>query len=148
MIALLQRVSSASVDVNGQTIASIKHGLLVLLGVEKGDTDEVAQRLIDKLLKYRVFSDADEKMNLSLQDTNGELLLVPQFTLAANTQKGLRPSFSSAASPDEGHRLFDKAVEFASQSLTNVETGQFGADMKVSLLNDGPVTFWLQIGAE
>ena len=148
MIALLQRVSSASVDVDNQKIAEINKGLLVLLGVEKGDTDDVVSRLVDKLLKYRVFSDSEDKMNLSLLDIKGELLLVPQFTLAANTQKGLRPSFSSAASPDEGNRLFDKTVEYASQFLPNIQTGQFGADMKVSLLNDGPVTFWLQISPE
>lgn len=148
MIALLQRVSSASVDVDEQNIARINNGLLVLLGVEKGDTDEIASRLVDKLLKYRVFSDDEDKMNLSLLDIKGELLLVPQFTLAANTQKGLRPSFSSAASPDEGNRLFKKVIEYASQSLPKVQTGAFGADMKVSLLNDGPVTFWLQISPE
>jgi len=148
LIALLQRVSSASVDVDDQEIAKINQGLLVLLGVEKGDTDEVVPRVVDKLLKYRVFSDAEDKMNLSLLDIKGDLLLVPQFTLAANTQKGLRPSFSSAASPDEGDRLFKKAIECASQSLQNVQAGKFGADMKVSLLNDGPVTFWLQISPE
>ena len=148
MIALLQRVSSASVDVDDQEIAKINQGLLVLLGVEKGDTDEVVPRVVDKLLKYRVFSDAEDKMNLSLLDIKGDLLLVPQFTLAANTQKGLRPSFSSAANPDEGDRLFKKAIECASQSLQNVQAGKFGADMKVSLLNDGPVTFWLQISPE
>lgn len=148
MIALLQRVSSASVDVDEQNIAGINNGLLVLLGVEKGDTDEIASRLVDKLLKYRVFSDDEDKMNRSLLDIKGELLLVPQFTLAANTQKGLRPSFSSAASPDEGNRLFKKVIEYASQSLPNVQSGAFGADMKVSLLNDGPVTFWLQISPE
>ena len=148
MIALLQRVSSASVDVGDQKIAKINKGLLVLLGVEKGDTDEVVSRLVDKLLKYRVFSDAEDKMNLSLLDIKGELLLVPQFTLAANTQKGLRPSFSSAATPNDGNRLFKKVVECASQYLPNIQAGEFGADMKVSLLNDGPVTFWLQISPE
>ena len=148
MIALLQRVSSASVEVGGKEIAAIGRGLLVLVGVEKGDTEEVVSRLVDKLLKYRVFSDDEDKMNLSLIDIKGQLLLVPQFTLAANTQKGLRPSFSSAASPAEGNRLFEKAVECASQSALNVQTGRFGADMKVSLLNDGPVTFWLQISPE
>ena len=148
MIALLQRVSEASVDVDGRRIASINQGLLVLLGVEKGDNEESAQRLLDKILKYRVFSDADDKMNLSLLDIKGELLLVPQFTLAANTKKGLRPSFSSAASPEEGKYLFDAAIGLARKSACNVETGQFGADMKVSLVNDGPVTFWLHIPVE
>ena len=148
MIALLQRVSEASVVVDDQQIASISKGLLVLLGVEKGDDKINAQRLLDKLLKYRVFPDAEDKMNLSLLDIEGDLLIVPQFTLAANTDKGLRPSFSSAASPDEGEQLFNIVIEQARKSLSKVETGQFGADMKVSLLNDGPVTFWLQIPAK
>lgn len=145
MIALLQRVSEAAVEVDNQQIARINKGLLVLLGVEKGDDDERAQRLIDKVLKYRVFSDAEDKMNLSLLDIQGELLLVPQFTLAASTDKGLRPSFSSAAAPAEAQRLFQKSCEIATNDLGAVQTGQFGADMKVSLINDGPVTFWLQI---
>lgn len=148
MIALLQRVTEASVEVNGVQIAAISKGLMVLLGVEKGDDADVAQRLVDKLLKYRVFSDAEDKMNLSLQDIRGELLLVPQFTLAANTQKGLRPSFSSAAIPSEGERLFDRFVSMAKEAGCKVKTGQFGADMKVSLVNDGPVTFWLQVPAK
>lgn len=145
MIALLQRVTEAAVEVDNQQIARINKGLLVLLGVEKGDDDERAQRLIDKVLKYRVFSDAEDKMNLSLLDIQGELLLVPQFTLAANTDKGLRPSFSSAAAPAEAQRLFQKSCEIAAIDLGAVQTGQFGADMKVLLTNDGPVTFWLQI---
>lgn len=148
MIALIQRVTEASVEVNGQQIAEISKGLLVLLGVEQGDDEEIAGRLVDKLLKYRVFSDSDDKMNLSLADINGDLLIVPQFTLAANTEKGLRPSFSSAASPDEGKRLFSLVVSLAGQSNCRLETGQFGADMKVRLVNDGPVTFWLQIPAK
>ena len=147
MIALLQRVTEASVEVDGAQIAVISKGLMVLLGVEKGDDEAVAQRLVDKLLKYRVFSDTDDKMNLSVQDIQGQLLLVPQFTLAANTNKGLRPSFSSAAPPSEGVRLFDRFVSMAKQSTCQVQTGQFGADMKVSLVNDGPVTFWLQVTA-
>ncbi len=147
MIALLQRVTEASVEVDGAQIAAISRGLMVLLGVEKGDDEGVVQRLVDKLLKYRVFSDTEDKMNLSVQDIQGQLLLVPQFTLAANTNKGLRPSFSSAASPPEGVRLFDRFVSMAKQSNCQVQTGQFGADMKVSLVNDGPVTFWLQVTA-
>ncbi|MCK5336826.1 MAG: D-tyrosyl-tRNA(Tyr) deacylase [Gammaproteobacteria bacterium] len=147
MIALLQRVTEASVEVDGAQIAAISRGLMVLLGVEKGDDEGVVQRLVDKLLKYRVFSDTEDKMNLSVQDIQGQLLLVPQFTLAANTNKGLRPSFSSAASPSEGARLFDRFVSMAKQSNCQVQTGQFGADMKVSLVNDGPVTFWLQVTA-
>lgn len=145
MIALLQRVTEAAVEVDGKQIASISKGLMVLLGVEKGDDEDVAKRLIDKLLKYRVFSDAEGKMNLSLLDSQGHLLLVPQFTLAANTNKGLRPSFSSAATPSEGERLFNVAISLAKQAIDDVQTGQFGADMKVSLINDGPVTFRLQV---
>lgn len=145
MIALLQRVAHAAVDVDGQRIGEIGKGLLVLLGVEKHDSDETAQRLIDKVLKYRVFADSEGKMNLSLLDISGELLLVPQFTLAASTQKGLRPSFSSAAEPDDAMRLFEKTCVLAEKQLKSVEKGQFGADMQVSLLNDGPVTFWIQV---
>ncbi len=148
MIALLQRVTEAAVEVDGKQIASISNGLMVLLGVEKGDDEHVAKRLIDKLLKYRVFSDTDDKMNLSLLDSEGQLLLVPQFTLAANTNKGLRPSFSSAAAPAEGERLFNYFVDLAKESPCEVQTGCFGADMKVALVNDGPVTFWLQITSE
>jgi len=144
LIALLQRVSEASVVVEGQQISSISKGLLVLIGVEKEDDENNAQRLVDKILKYRVFPDSDEKMNLSLFDIKGDLLIVPQFTLAANTQKGLRPSFSSAASPEDGRRLFNTVVELARKSVCKIDTGLFGADMKVSLINDGPVTFWLQ----
>jgi len=145
MIALLQRVTEAAVDVDGQRIASIDKGLLVLLGVEKSDDEVIAQRLIDKVLKYRVFADDDDKMNLSLLDINGGLLIVPQFTLAASTEKGLRPSFSSSAPPDMARQLFDKTVELAQKNTSIVEKGQFGIDMKVSLINDGPVTFWIQI---
>lgn len=144
MIALLQRVSQAQVVVDDNEIGRIQGGLLVLLGVEKDDGQVQAQRLVERILGYRVFEDAQGKMNLSLNDTGGELLLVPQFTLAANTDKGMRPSFSSAADPDDGRFWFEQVVELARQSLPVVETGQFGADMKVSLVNDGPVTFWLQ----
>lgn len=148
MIALLQRVTEASVTVDGRQIGVISKGLMVLLGVEKGDNDEVAERLLNKLMKYRVFSDEEDKMNLSLQDIGGQLLIVPQFTLAANTQKGLRPSFSSAAAPEDGENLFNCFVSLAKQSNCLIQTGRFGADMKVSLVNDGPVTFWLQVSAK
>lgn len=133
--------------VESRQIAAIGSGLLVLFGVEKGDTENEVERLLEKLLKYRVFADTDQKMNLSLLDTAGELLMVPQFTLAADTAKGLRPSFSSAADPTEGRRLFELAVKRAKKSVKTVQSGQFGADMQVSLINDGPVTFWLQVSA-
>lgn len=145
MIGLLQRVTQASVEVQGQTVGAIGQGLLVLVGVQKHDTEDQALRLLDRLLGYRVFADEADKMNLSVQDVNGGLLLVPQFTLAADTKKGMRPSFSSAAPPQQGQRLFDYFVAMAQQKYTKVSTGQFGADMKVSLTNDGPVTFWLEV---
>lgn len=145
MIALLQRVTEARVVVDKKIIGEINQGLLIFVGVEKNDTDEYVPRLVDKALSYRIFADAEDKMNLSVQDINGGVLLVPQFTLAADTQKGCRPSFSSAAAPDEGERLFNKFVEQARNKYINIATGEFGADMKVSLLNDGPVTFWLQV---
>lgn len=145
MIALIQRVSEASVVVNGKTIGEIQQGVLAFIGVEKNDTEAEATRLLDKILSYRIFADSEDKMNLSVQDLNGGLLLVPQFTLAADTQKGCRPSFSSAAAPALGEQLFDELVKQAKNKYQNIETGQFGADMKVSLLNDGPVTFWLQV---
>lgn len=144
MIGLLQRVSEARVVVGGETVGEIGRGLLVLIGVEKGDTKAQADRLLERLLGYRVFADADDKMNLSLNDTGGSLLLVPQFTLAADTRKGARPSFSSAATPDAGEALFDYFLTRARSKHGNVASGQFGADMQVSLTNDGPVTFWLQ----
>ena len=144
MIGLIQRVKKASVEVDDAVVGDIKQGLLVLVGVEKGDTEADADRLCERLFNYRVFSDAEDKMNLSLKDIDGELLLVSQFTLAADTQKGARPSFSSAATPEEGRRLFDLLVEKARAKSEKVATGQFGADMQVSLVNDGPVTFWLQ----
>lgn len=145
MIALLQRVQHADVRVNELEIASIDKGLLVFIGVERNDTQLQADKLLSRLLSYRVFADEDDKMNLSLKDINGGLLLVPQFTLAADTKKGLRPSFSSAASPVDGELLFKHFCTQALQQFSNVETGQFGADMQVSLTNDGPVTFWLHI---
>ena len=145
MIALLQRVSEASVSVNGEITGTINQGLLVLVGVEKDDTESQSERLVERLLTYRVFADADDKMNLSVTDVDGGVLLVPQFTLAADTRKGKRPSFSSAASPDEAKCLFECFVAQARQQYSKIETGRFGADMKVALVNDGPVTFWLQV---
>lgn len=144
MIALIQRVSRAAVGVEGEEIASIGKGVLALVAIERGDTDDAGRRLAERVAAYRIFSDVNGKMNLSLKDVKGELLAVSQFTLAADTASGLRPSFSGAAAPDEGRRLFDLFVTFASQALP-VKTGRFGADMKVSLVNDGPVTFWLQV---
>ena len=143
MIALLQRVASASVSVNNHEIASTGAGLLVLLAVEPDDTEKTCASMVRKVSRYRIFSDQQGKMNLSLLDTAGELLLVPQFTLAADTSRGLRPSFTSAADPAEGARLFDIVVKLAGELDCVVATGQFGADMQVSLINDGPVTFVL-----
>ena len=144
MIGLLQRVTEASVRIDGKTVGSIDAGLLVLIGVAKGDDEARANRLLDRLLGYRVFSDTEGRMNLSLHDIEGGLLLVPQFTLAAETRKGARPSFSSAAPPEEGRRLFEHLVNRARSHHETVATGVFGADMKVALINDGPVTFWLE----
>ena len=144
MIALIQRVSETRVLVGGTPVGAIGAGILALLGVEKGDGEAQARRLLERILGYRIFPDTEEKMNLSLADVRGGLLLVPQFTLAADTQKGTRPSFSSAAPPHEGEKLFGHFVELARASHPTVETGRFGADMKVHLVNDGPVTFWLQ----
>ncbi|MBI3283452.1 MAG: D-tyrosyl-tRNA(Tyr) deacylase [Burkholderiales bacterium] len=145
MIALLQRVSHASVTVAGATTGQIAAGLLVLLCAERGDSTRQADALLKKLLGYRVFSDAAGKMNLSLNDTRGGLLLVPQFTLAADTNSGTRPSFTPAAPPELGRELFDYFVTEARRLHPTVETGRFGADMQVALTNDGPVTFWLQV---
>jgi D-tyrosyl-tRNA(Tyr) deacylase len=144
VIGLLQRVSAASVTVEGALVGSIDRGLLVLVGVQKGDDAARAERLLDRLLGYRVFPDAEGKMNLSLREIRGGLLLVPQFTLAADTKKGTRASFTSAAPPAEGERLFDHLVARARGAHATVATGRFGADMQVELTNDGPVTFWLQ----
>ncbi|WP_165677802.1 D-aminoacyl-tRNA deacylase [Metapseudomonas otitidis] len=144
MKALLQRVSAARVDVAGETVGAIDRGLLVLVGVEPQDTEASADKLLHKLLNYRVFSDAEEKMNLSLGAVEGGLLLVSQFTLAADTRSGLRPSFSSAAPPAQGERLFDYLVARARTQHGQVATGRFGADMQVHLVNDGPVTFLLE----
>jgi len=145
MIGLLQRVSEAAVRVDGATVGAIGPGLLVLLCAEKGDTEREADLLLTKMLGYRVFSDEAGKMNRSLADVNGGLLLVPQFTLAADTKSGTRPSFTPAAAPEDGRRLFDHVVRQARTRHAQVETGVFGADMKVSLINDGPVTFWLRV---
>lgn len=144
MILLLQRVSDASVAIGGETTARIGKGLLTLVGVQPHDTEEAATGLVTKMLKYRIFGDDAGKMNLSLLQINGELLMVPQFTLAADTRHGLRPGFSTAAPPEMGRRLFDVAVDAARAQHAAVKTGTFGADMKISLTNDGPVTFWLE----
>lgn len=149
MIALLQRVSEASVTVNdaggARTTGTIGPGLLVLVGVEKGDTRRQAERLLERLLAYRVFPDEQDRMNLDLRQAGGGLLLVPQFTLAANTDKGNRPSFSSAAPPALGEALFEELVDLARDTLGHCETGEFGAHMQVRLVNDGPVTFRLRV---
>lgn len=145
MIGLLQRVSGAEVVVAGERVGRIDAGLLVLLGVEAHDDEASAERLVERLLTYRVFSDEQGRMNRSVLDAGGGLLLVPQFTLAADTKKGRRPSFACAAPPAEAERLFARAVEIARGYPLAVETGRFGADMQVSLCNDGPVTFWLQV---
>ena len=144
MKGLLQRVRGARVDVEGATVGAIDQGLLVLVGVEPQDTRASADKLLHKLLNYRVFSDADGKMNLSLSDVGGGLLLVSQFTLAADTRSGMRPSFSKAAPPALGAELFDYLLEKAKTSHRTVASGQFGADMQVHLINDGPVTFLLE----
>lgn len=144
MIALIQRVKQASVTVDNQIIGQINHGLLVLLGVEQEDNEQKAIRLCEKVLGYRIFSDNEGKMNLNVRQTNGELLVVSQFTLAADTQKGMRPSFTKGAKPDEANKLYQFFVEQCKKQI-NTQTGQFAADMQVSLINDGPVTFWLQV---
>lgn len=145
MIALIQRVTSAQVVVDGKVIGKINQGILALLGVEPDDDQVKADKLLNRLLGYRIFSDQQDKMNLSVKDINGGVLLVPQFTLAANTKKGMRPSFTSAAPPVLGEKIYNYFVSQAEQSHTNVKTGKFAANMQVSLCNDGPVTFWLQV---
>ena len=144
MIGLLQRVTEASVDVAAKRVASIGPGLLVLVGVRPTDDEASTLRLLGRLLQFRVFADKAGKMNLSLAQTQGDLLLVPQFTLAADTHQGLRPGFSTAAPPEQGRQLFDTLVHAARARHGRVETGVFGAHMQVSLTNDGPVTFWLE----
>lgn len=145
MIALIQRVAEANVTIGGELVAAIGHGLLAFVGVERGDGDDEAARLAARVLGYRVFPDAAGKMNLSLGDIRGALLAVPQFTLAADTRSGARPSFSTAAAPAEGERWFQRFVGHARAKAARVESGRFGAHMKVQLVNDGPVTFWLQV---
>ena len=147
MIGLLQRVTQARVEVGGQAIGAIGRGLLVFIGVEKGDSEAQADRLLERLLGYRVFPDTEGKMNLSVKDIQGGLLLIPQFTLPADTKKGMRPSFTPSAPPEEGERLFDYLLVRARESHPQVAAGRFGADMQVTLTNDGPVTFWLRAAA-
>ncbi len=144
MIGLLQRVTRASVSVEGECIGEIGRGILVLVGVQKGDDEKRAERLLERLLGYRVFPDQAGRMNLSLRDIGGGLLLVPQFTLAADTRKGTRAGFSTAAPPEEGQRLFAYLLDAARRAHGEVASGRFGADMQVALVNDGPVTFWLE----
>jgi D-aminoacyl-tRNA deacylase len=145
VIALIQRVREARVQVAGLTTGAIHRGILALVGVEKGDTEREAERLAERVIGYRIFADDAGKMNRSLADVRGGLLIVPQFTLAADTHSGARPSFSSAAPPAEGEKLYLRFVELARARHSPVETGTFAADMQVSLVNDGPVTFWLQV---
>ncbi|MFO1421118.1 MAG: D-aminoacyl-tRNA deacylase [Candidatus Competibacteraceae bacterium] len=145
MIGLLQRVVEARVEVGGETVGAIGPGLLVLVGVERGDGEREADRLLERLLGYRVFADAEGKMNLSVREIGGGVLLVPQFTLAADTGKGMRPSFTPAAPPAEGERLFEYLVQQTRRQHAPVATGRFGAHMRVGLTNDGPVTFWLRV---
>ncbi|NTS76958.1 D-tyrosyl-tRNA(Tyr) deacylase [Catenovulum sp. SM1970] len=145
MKALLQRVTHANVVVNGETISEINQGILVLLGVEKGDDDAKAKRLAERVVGYRMFEDDAGKTNLSVEDIKGDILVVSQFTLAADTKKGRRPSFSNAALPEEADRLYQVFVEKVKELGIPAQTGQFQADMKVNLLNDGPMTFWLEI---
>jgi D-tyrosyl-tRNA(Tyr) deacylase len=145
LIALIQRVTEARVVVAGETVGAIGAGILALVGVERGDGEPEAQRLAERVAGYRIFPDAAGKMNLSLKDTGGGLLAVPQFTLVADTNSGTRPSFSAGASAAEGERMFLVFVEKAKAMDVSVQSGRFGADMQVSLVNDGPVTFWLQV---
>ena len=145
MKALIQRVSSANVKVKDETVAAIDCGLLAFIGVEENDSNESADRLLDKILGYRVFSDTEGKMNLDLRSIGGELLLVSQFTLVADTKKGLRPSFSSAAKPHEAENIYKYIVKQAESEYPKTQSGVFAADMQVSLLNDGPVTFLLEV---
>lgn len=144
MKALIQRVSSAKVDAGGKTIGSINQGILALIGVERDDNTAKAEHLLRKILRYRIFADEAGKMNLSLNDIKGELLLVSQFTLVADTKKGNRPGFSRGASPEQGEKIFNEMVKLAQNTGLTIQTGQFGAKMQVSLTNDGPVTFCLE----
>jgi D-tyrosyl-tRNA(Tyr) deacylase len=144
MIALIQRVTHAKVEVQGRVVGAIDHGLLVLVAVQPHDTAFTIERMADRLLAYRVFSDIDGKMNLSVQAVAGGVLLVSQFTLAADTHSGLRPSFSTAAKPEQAKQGFNQLLSLLKAKHEKVETGEFGANMQISLLNDGPVTFWLE----
>ena len=145
MIGLLQRVTNAAVSVEGAVVGEIGPGVLLLLGVQRGDSEREADRLLERVITYRIFDDADGRMNVSLRDSGGALLVVSQFTLAAQTRKGTRPGFSTAATPAEGERLYEYFVAAARQSVGTVATGRFGARMQVTLSNDGPVTFWLEV---
>jgi D-tyrosyl-tRNA(Tyr) deacylase len=145
MIALLQRVSEAAVHVNEKLIGETGKGILALIGVERDDSRKQADRLLQRMLAYRMFPDDADRMNLNVRQAGGGLLLVPQFTLAADTNSGNRPSFTPAAEPAEGRRLFDYLAQQARLEMDDIATGTFGANMKVSLVNDGPVTFWLQV---
>lgn len=144
MKGLIQRVSAAKVEVDGETVGEIAGGILLLLGVERGDDETKADKLLHKVQNYRIFGDENDKMNLSLQDIQGELLVVSQFTLVADTAKGMRPGFSKGATPAEGERLYNYFASQAQKTGLKIETGRFGANMQVSLINDGPVTFWLE----
>ena len=145
MIALIQRVSKAQVEVKGRVTGQIERGILALIAIQPGDEIEQAKRLLQKILNYRIFPDSCGKMNLSLRDIDAQLMLVPQFTLAADTRRGNRPSFSTSADPVESSQLFEQLLVHAKQEYSKVEQGEFGADMQVSLINDGPVTFWLEV---
>lgn len=144
MIGLLQRVKNASVTVNDQVIGAVEKGLLILVCAEKGDSEEQCEKLAKKVLAYRIFEDENGKMNKSVSDIGGEILIVSQFTLAADTAKGLRPSFKPAADPETGKRLYEHFIEKVGESGLKTQTGQFGANMQVALINDGPVTIWLK----
>jgi len=145
VIALVQRVTGANVNVAGKAVGVIGSGLVALIGVERGDTEVEALLLAERVMNYRMFADAEGRMNLSVKDVRGQILAVPQFTLAADTNSGARPSFSSAATPNEAEKLFKRFVEKVEEWSPRVATGRFGAEMQVSLVNDGPVTFWLQV---
>ena len=145
MIALLQRVTSANVKIGVKPVGVINAGMVIFLGVERGDSELEAMLLAERVINYRIFADGEGKMNLSVKDVKGQILAVPQFTLAADTRNGTRPSFSTAAGPDNAERLFEKFVAKLEEWTPRVATGVFGEDMQVSLVNDGPVTFWLQI---
>ena len=148
MIGLLQRVNRASVDIDGKQVATIGRGLLVFIGVERGDSHAQADRLLERLLAYRVFPDATGRMNRDLREISGGLLLVPQFTLPADTQKGNRPSFTPAAPPEQGNQMFTYLFNQAKNAYADTQSGLFGAEMQVALVNDGPVTFWLKVSSD